>query len=376
MNSVKVVSDPAVRNGVCAALIFSTTFVGLWRKDGSQDVDGAIAINDNGNGGTKPNGKAGFGNWQRSVYPFVGTLLAPSRTSMEAMVDVNSTIDGTIHNAAPPTTPVAESSSTTPKATPVRTFVYDFVVVGNGNAGKSAVDALRKECPGAKIAVIDPIRPGNSDKHTEYWAYHATSFDTDRKTVIVADDALVNLRYNHALLVATGARGAPPPSSVFDESILSRVLEYRPTELSLHQRRPILPAETVRKVALSVVSDGSVIGVVGSGWEAIELATAAASKKRRSKVKAKPFLTFGSAGPLSHILPRYLSTELTRSLRDYGVDVRERSLVKYVAPKMVGDESKLEMHCGKSYDNMDTKRATVDLVVSKCGTVPPNQRKI
>ena len=241
----------------------------------------------------------------------------------------------------------------------VKTLEYDFVVLGSGNAGLSAVRTLRETCPSAQIALVDPLRPVTSTtKKLDYWPHLAIGFDPVSRTVQVSDRSH-QLRYRHGILIATGSRGAPPPLSLFDEQTLDRVLELRPTESLENRRRPVMPPHTVRQLVLMAASQGAMVGIMGSGWEAVELAVAAASAGSKP-----PMLIFGSAGPLNHILPRYLTVAVTKRLQQNGVDVQHRSLVRYVATDHQ-DESRLEVHTAKSYDMLDTKRTSVDLLVGE-----------
>lgn len=243
----------------------------------------------------------------------------------------------------------------------VKTMEYDFIVLGNGNAGLSAVRTLREKCPTAKIASVDPVRPITSTtKKLDYWPHFATGFDPVTRTVQLSDETH-QLRYRYGILVATGARGAPPPPSLLDDETLDRVLELRSTTCTTNDKHPIMSPNTVRQMTLMAASQGARVGVMGSGWEAVELAVAAASV---DSGKA-PMLTFGSAGPLSHILPRYLSTAVTKRLRQQGVDIHPRSLVRYVAMDHNRSKSQLELHTAKSYDMLDTKRTTIDLLVGE-----------
>jgi hypothetical protein len=240
-------------------------------------------------------------------------------------------------------------------------FEYDFVVLGNGNAGKSAIQVLRKQCPGASIALVDPLRPHIQENSTkvDYYPFSSIGFHPPTRTVQLADPN-TQLQYRHAILVATGSRGAPPPLTLFDDQILDRVLELRPTDVPGNSKRPVLAPETVRRLALMAASQGAKICVLGSGWEAVELAVAASKAGKEA-----PLLAFGSAGPLCHILPRYLSTAVTKRLRQQGIDIQERSLVRYVAHNVRHGTPRLEVHAAKSFDMLDTQRFLVDLLVGK-----------
>ena len=243
------------------------------------------------------------------------------------------------------------------KAASSKIVEYDFIVLGHGNAGKSAVQTLKQQCPGATIALVDPLRPVQSDQcNLEYYRQPSLGFHPPTRTVELTDPA-ITLKYKHAILVATGSRGAPPPMALFDKQVLNRVLELRPTETMGNGKRPVLPPETIRQLALMAAAQGAKVCVLGSGWEAIELAVAAAKTGTEA-----PMLAFGSAGPLCHVLPRYLSTAVTRRLRQQGVDIQERSLVRYVASSST-KTSRMEVHIAKSFDLMDTQRNLVDLLV-------------
>lgn len=236
---------------------------------------------------------------------------------------------------------------------------YDFVVLGHGNAGRSAVETLKQQCPGATIALVDPLRPilsSNNAPKLKYYAQPALAFHPPTRTVELID---FQLKYKHAILVATGSRGAPPPMALLDPQCLNRVLELRPTAVVGNTKRPALQPETVRQILLMAASQGARVCVLGSGWEAIDLAVAAAKTSNAQP----PLLAFGSAGPLCHILPRYLSTAVTKRLRNHRVDIQERSLVRYVAHHEASGSHRMEVHTAKSFDLLDTQRTLVDLLV-------------
>lgn len=284
-------------------------------------------------------------------------LSLPRATSMEEL-------------SSRPSSPINHTRSSNGKDRDVLMKNYDFVVLGHGNAGRSALETLQGQCPSAKIALVDPLRPLSSSNDNlttvDYYPQAAIGFRPNKKTVELADGS-IRLRYRYAVLVATGSRGAPIPLSLIDNSALKRIMELRPTEINdraqdhhSRQHRPVFPAETVRQITLLASSEGATVGILGSGWEAVELSVAAAMAG-----SASPVLNFGSAGPLSHILPRYLSVSVTRRLRQCGVQVQERSLVRYIADldHNFTKVPRLEMHTAKSYDLINTKRTIVDLLV-------------
>lgn len=314
----------------------------------------------------------------------------PNRTSMEA-----ATVQ--VSEEEEENTPKLEETIMLKKK---NTLVYDFVIIGNGNAGQSALRVLQERCPSAKIAVIDPLRPssaaatskskskllsvGNPNK-TDYYAETATGFHPHDRTVQLLADPTLQLEYKYGILLATGARGAPPPLELFEESALSRVLELRTTELvgnhnhPRKQKRPVLPPERVRRAVIETASQGARVGILGSGWEALDLACAAAevahpnTQKRRRN--AMPTIVFGSPGPAWQILPQYLSSELRKKIRKQGIDIQDRSIVRYIANVNVnstgngnangGTTQELELHTAKTYDLLETQRTKMDLLIRK-----------
>jgi len=281
----------------------------------------------------------------------------------------------------------------------------DFAIVGYGNAGSAAVASLKKLCPRASMAIIDPIgvpssgyveRQGEDfarkkEMRVKYFPLSTERLDHKNRTLTLSNGT--QIRFKQSVLLATGSRGAPPPISLMDQQAMERVLELRSTELPTGNdfinfsspRRPVLSPHSVRQLSIMAAAQGARVCVLGSGIEAVELAVAAAYKEnktmttRRIKRKnagkneeesssLKVALVFGNAGPLSTRLPRYLSTAVSKRLRQHNIDVQERSLVRYVAmagqPLQAEDTLPcLEVHTAKSYDTLDTARRNTDLLV-------------
>lgn len=287
---------------------------------------------------------------------------------------------------------------------------YDFIVVGNGSAGKSAIRTLSKLCPNASIAIIDP-KTAMQENHlsndnqkatsTTYIGQAVTGLDHNARSIKLSDGS--TLHFRQSILIATGCRGAPPPSSLIDERAQSRILELRSTEafgdghsnLQHHQhkqRRPVMTPDGVRQMTAMAASQGAPVCVMGSGVEALELAATAAAaspditrsgKRRKRKHNkngngdkdssvasssgndddAKVTLLFGGAGILFNRLPRYLSSAVAKRFKSAGIDVQSRSLVRYVAMHNNQGVEECEVHTAKSFDTMDTRRTRADLLV-------------
>jgi len=262
----------------------------------------------------------------------------------------------------------------------------DFIVVGNGLAGKSAVRILERFCPRSSIVVVDPHSSSSSSssthKNTCYISQAVLQLDTASKQVRLSSQN-DTLHYKHSILIATGSRGAPPPMSLFDSiEAFSRVLELRSTILPMHcssssffpdgvavisgeqalRKQAAIPPMAVRALSIAASSQNANLTILGSGMEALELAAAAA--QRRKKTNNSIALVFGNAGPLAAKIPRYLSTEITKRLQQQiGIDVYNRYVVRYVSSPPSGDGA-LELHLAKVSDSIDTKRLlNMDLLV-------------
>lgn len=277
----------------------------------------------------------------------------------------------------------------------VRKKVYDFVVIGNGNAGRSAVENLQKQCPTASIALLDPLRRpdrvGGSQQQqpVDYFGVRATRLSPNQRTVMVEDgdgDDVGSpnmISYKCAVLVATGARGAPPPAYLMDETARSLIFELRPTVLSTtsqgknsqQQQRPILSAEDVRREVLYRAKAGAAIGVVGCGWDAVDLviaATAASQHPLAKKKATKPTIVFGSHGPLCHVLPNYLCVAVSKRLQAKRITVLDRTLIRYISYgnrlKRVTNsaqpqQQQLQVFTAKSYDLLEGQTWMADVLV-------------
>ena len=253
------------------------------------------------------------------------------------------------------------------------TEAYDFVIIGYGNTGQSALRTMREKCPHAKIALIDPLRSCNkgkkkfsnmssNDSNTVYFKDTVIEFDPSSKSVKLLTNPDKLIVYRYGVLIATGARGAPPPLELFQDETLSRVLELRPTELSKNTKRPMMAPEKVRKAVAEAASRGAKIAILGSGWEALDLVLVA---EKASKKRKPPTICYGNQGIAWNILPPYLSSELRKKLSKRDIDLQDRSVVRYVADSKQQSNNcqQLELHNAKTYDLLDTNRTILDLLV-------------
>lgn len=258
--------------------------------------------------------------------------------------------------------------------------VYDFIVIGYGNVGKSAVETLQRQCPTATVALLDPLRRPHqsalngqptSSSTVDYFQARAIGLSPTEQCLQLDDDDCSTLSYRHAVLVASGARGAPPPSYLLDENARSRIFELRSTTLPCSngasgsgndgQHRSVLSPEEVRREVLRRAKAGAAVAVLGCGWDALDLAVSAASADGANKDRVT--LIFGSHGPLSHVLPNYLSAAVSKRLRARRIAVLNRSLVRYFACHDRGSEPMIKVYSAKSSDVLEGKTSLVDCVV-------------
>ena len=148
-----------------------------------------------------------------------------------------------------------------------------------------------------------------------------------------------------------------------DAGAQEHILELRPTVIpSKDQRRPILTVEEIRTRVLRVAAAGGKVGILGSGWEALDLAVVTSNESE----SARPSMFFGSANPLYNALPKYLSSAVKRRLKSKGINVHDRTVVRYISSherQQDNGSSRLQLHTAKSYDLLDSSQADLDLLV-------------
>ncbi|KAL9184501.1 hypothetical protein ACHAXT_012471 [Thalassiosira profunda] len=278
----------------------------------------------------------------------------------------------------------------------------DYVIIGHGKAGRSAVRTIRQLDPSAHIIIIDPNnsersqRSGtakrggvfrSSDGSVKHLPTRAGHIDHSKKLIRIhpiaqnsnEDTTVGAVHYCKSALIATGSRGAPPPESCIRPDAYSRILELRSTTLppaiqspriangqsqpaianghsqstSLDRQQsspmPVLDPPTVRSLSIMAASQGAMVAVMGSGLDALELAAACAraspnaSDRASNGAKAddaKVLLLFGNSSPMSNRLPRYLGAAVTKRLRQFGIGVEDRALTRYISMDTMGPAKK------------------------------------
>lgn len=288
----------------------------------------------------------------------------------------------------------------------------DYAVLGHGKAGQSAVRTLRKLDPNANVVIIDPNNNNNHYQNTtttkrrgniNHLKTHASHIDHSNKLIRLhanpsptahgGNSNTTNpvVHFRKSALIATGSRGSPPPSECIHHGAWGRVLELRstslpPTQPNLMQHQhdsiPVLDPPTVRSLSLLAASQSATVAIMGSGFEALELAASLSritQQQRSSKNdnnnndgnnNKRVILLFGNAGPMSTRLPRYLSAAVSKRLRQCGIEVEERSVARYLSMESSSSSSsaagaapRLALYTEKSYDHLDSRRIATDLLV-------------
>lgn len=75
----------------------------------------------------------------------IGSLFEPNKTALDPAI--RSPPVESINQASSRELPSSSDSSNAKSEMQVRTKVYDFIILGHGNAGQSAARTLRKRCP-------------------------------------------------------------------------------------------------------------------------------------------------------------------------------------------------------------------------------------
>ena len=292
----------------------------------------------------------------------------------------------------------------------------DYAIIGHGNAGKAAKRRLQRLCPKAEILVIDPLMMSYTDdaksnnqirllqatasgicpSKKEVYASFLSGSGSDKNKNLLVYSRQGKIIYRKSCLIATGCHGAPPPSTLFDDRAMSRVLELRPTLLPQpfyvssnkeegrmdektstlamrYKARPIMTRDGITQIAEMAIQEGANICILGSSMEALDLAL---SLNEKSNVRAKSglkggtvTLITGGSGPLHSRLPRFLIKALLKRIQSStGIIVDEQSLVRYVAmnhDRKTGSDVPLEIYTVKAYDMLETRRHLSDLLIGK-----------
>lgn len=292
-----------------------------------------------------------------------------------------------------------------------RNISYDFIILGHGRAGQAALACVRELCPQARIGVVDPFlstasiasktlsKGSSNSSYVDFYPGRSIGLSPRQQHVLVESSSSpstprletkhteeddICLIYKYGVLLATGSHGAPPPHYLMDTDARDRVLELRPTTLPMPGAKPPRsPRDLFQYIQLAVTEEQSIVAILGSGWDAMELAarcTFASSKRRNNR----PVLIMGASGPLANIVPSYLSTAITKRWKSKGVQVLDRSLVRYIAhtspPRVepAGSSNKrqrdpaLQIYTAKSYDFLDGCTTLVDYVVVAPSTHGPH----
>jgi len=255
----------------------------------------------------------------------------------------------------------------------IKSRIVDYVIIGNGSAGNSALQTIQELHPSAIIATIDPLTASiaTSNKKLFHYATTAKKIFHDEQYIELQNGDII--QYRNSILLSTGARGAPVPTSHMEDEALERILELKSSSHNISETNqdgkqlPILSPAMVRQVALMAASQNAHITVLGSGVEALELVAAISNASSiKNKKKSNCTLMFGSSSPLSSNIPNYLKAALMKRLSQHGIDVHSRSLVRYISLTSPENNSlvpQLEIHVSKSYDTLDSQRIATDLIV-------------
>ncbi|CAM9701740.1 unnamed protein product, partial [Laminaria digitata] len=255
---------------------------------------------------------------------------------------------------------------------------YPYVIVGYGVAGQAALRSLLALDPHARVLVIDAQHPpppdrkppnspasaglpstkphgkggagglagvgppwgANAGSGVEFaMGARATALDADRGTITISTKhapggegtegglgktILEEVKFGRCLL-ALGSRPRPPPPGFVDPAVWGGV--------SMLGARAGGGAD--REELSREVTSGKSVTVVGSSWQALELACSLQEGRSGSTEKSSggvSRMVFPDFAPLDHVLPRYLSTALLRRLNAKKIKTIGHSSLRWVGP--------------------------------------------
>lgn len=334
---------------------------------------------------------------------------------------------------------------------------YDFVIIGYGSAGYGALTAVLHQLQSSstlvRIAVIDPAFDGSNVKSTmnnssvqvDMISGRVASVQSNEQTLQIqaASSEYSRIRYQHGIVLATGVHGAVPPSYIFDANALPHVYELKPTVLAAAAAAPNAQKQKTRPIVFhnsasvntiykqlhqlhqlhhdmfttakrrrkrqnaatnrnTVTPANTTIGVVGCGWDALNVAATLLTKNHSTSndnnatstndiQNAVPNTTnivmiYGNNGLLTHVVPNYLSSAVMKRCKQYRRTKRrnsmvdsnalennntsvapaatikffDRSVIRYVA---YAKPSRTNCYVCKSYDYMDTTTVPLDKIL-------------
>lgn len=126
------------------------------------------------------------------------------------------------------------------------------------------------------------------------------------------------------------------------------------------------------------ISKGEHITIVGAyDWSTISFAASLASHARKCGYVNAVTLVYPSFGPLSGVLPRFLSLSLAMRLQSKGVEIAPYSQVRYLGDLISPTNNKQQHHSvlvylARSYDSINTSAFPTDAIVF--GTAPLTQK--
>ena len=185
---------------------------------------------------------------------------------------------------------------------------YDYVVIGYGRAGKEAHQVL-KSSSGEKIGIIDP-------------KYNGQTCCGIKGNVIELESSNKKIEFTKGVLLSTGVKGAIPPLDCI-------MMEKLHPSYSLHQHGYL---KTSNNNNGSKGGDDDVSVVLGTSEKAMNQVLKLLSLSSNPK---KVVWMYGVSGPLSYMVPKYLSMAIAKHwgkklYRKNNFQFFPRTLIRYI----------------------------------------------
>lgn len=248
-----------------------------------------------------------------------------------------------------------------------QTKLYPFVIVGNGIAGKAAVEQIIRQAKPSNyrdsdILVIDPhdtastpTTVSSSSKRVTYLKNHVINMDLAKQQLSLSDGTLV--RY-HACLVATGM-------GEIDMIMGTKVLDQDAVDYVYDAS-----IRTTQDHLATAVEKGQHVTLVGGdGWESVCTASWLADLAAKRGWKGCVSLLTPLSGVLATSTPHYVTNAIGKRLRAKGIEIVAYSQVRYIggkgtfsAPSGMISAPELGVYISRVHDSMFTNILYTDKI--------------
>lgn len=247
---------------------------------------------------------------------------------------------------------------------------YKYVVVGAGPAGQAAIEVFTRARVIKDVLWIDPNHSTESlaSSSAQMSCDTILGIDCIQRTLITNLGAVIS--YDKCLL----AIGLQPldASTLLDSAILDPSLLNKTPNRMLPKSIILDPrSEIVQSQLINILEKGGHVTVVGAfSYENLSLCCRLASiAKEQFGYNNSVTLVYPGYGPMSSILPRFLSLSLASKMINSGVELLPYSYIRYItssdshSSKKDDSDCSLDIYVAKTYDSLTTSHFPTDALI-------------